>query len=148
MKRTICLDFDGVCNTYDGWRGEEELFQPRAHLGDFISSLIAQGKRVVIFSTRPPIMLEGWFAIHFPAMGHAILAGDLFFPSHKPPADCYVDDRAVRFNGSFEDILPQVLNFKAYWEKMTFNEALANAGKDDVVTVEPDGTVSISQGAN
>src|SRR6266700_316354 len=117
MKRTICLDFDGVCNTYDGWRGEDELFLPRPHLGDFIWRLLGEDKRVAIFSTRPPVKLKAWFDEHFPTMNEAVEREDLFFPGHKPPADCYVDDRAVRFNGSFATILPEVLGFRAYWEK-------------------------------
>jgi len=116
MKKTICLDFDGVCNTYDGWKGEDELFSPRPHLGDFISTLLASNKRVAIFSTRPADKLRTWFSKWFPSMDSSIDAGDLFFPERKPPADCYLDDRAVRFNGSFEEVLDDCLKFRAFWE--------------------------------
>src|SRR5882724_2193510 len=120
MKRTVCLDFDGVCNTYDGWKGEDELFLPRKHLMLFICKLVEADRRVAIFSTRPAAKLEQWFRLHLPATAPALIeSGDLFFPERKPPADCYVDDRAVRFNGEFTaDILQQILGFKAHWEKM------------------------------
>ncbi len=142
MKKTVCLDFDGVCNMYDGWRGEIELFSPRPHLGDFISSLLAANKRVAIFSTRPAEKLRHWFYTWYPAFEVAIDSEDLFFPHLKPPADCYVDDRAVRFNGSFEDILPLVLGFKAHWEPMTLEEAILNA-QGRAITVQKDGTTTI-----
>jgi len=142
MKKTICLDCDGVCNMYDGWKGEDELFTPRPHLWDFISSLLNSDKRIAIFSTRSPEKLREWFQGFMPWTSAPIATGDLFFPDKKPPADCYIDDRAVRFNGSFEEILPQVLNFKAHWEKMTLEEAILNAN-GDTITVDEQGMVSI-----
>jgi len=143
MKRTICLDFDGVCNTYIGWKGEEELYSPQPGLEQFIKAIIATDRRVAIFSTRTPERLEAWFLHWLPSLVDAIRTQDIIFPPRKPPADCYVDDRAIRFNGSFEDILPTVLNFKAYWENMTVQEAMANARNGETVKIESDGTVSI-----
>lgn len=119
MKKTVCLDFDGVCNLYTRWKGEDELFEPQPHLGDFISILISRdGYRVAIFSTRPPEKLKAWFLKHFPWawLINSIDSGLIFFPTTKPPAICYVDDRAIRFDGDFDKILPQIYNFKAYWE--------------------------------
>ena len=143
MKRTVCLDFDGVCNLYDGWKGEDELFMPRPGLASFICQLLDAGKRVAIFSTRQPAKLEAWFRTNQPASAPFIENGEIFFPDKKPPADCYVDDRGVRFNGDFDAIMPQILGFKAHWEKMTLDEAILNAGDDETITVERDGTVSL-----
>lgn len=141
MKKTVCLDFDGVCNLYDGWKGEDELFAPRPHLGDFITSLLSKNKKVAIFSTRPPVKLRVWFLNWFPSMSESIDSGDLFFPTHKPPADCYLDDRAVRFNGSFDDVLPQVLNFKAHWEIKTLDEAFINHPEGSGIEIDRQGNI-------
>lgn len=130
--KTVCLDFDGVCNLYDGWKGEDELFEPRPHLGDFISTLISSGRKVAIFSTRPPDKLEAWFIRWFPWTLESMHNQDLVFPIRKPPADCYVDDRAVRFNGSFEEVLQQILKFKAHWENKTLEEAILNSNGGDI----------------
>lgn len=143
MRKTVCLDFDGVCNMYDGWKGENELFSPRPHLGDFITTLLVNNKKVAIFSTRPSVKLNNWFLKWFPSMEQAILDGILFFPDKKPPADVYVDDRAVRFNGSFEDILPIILNFKAFWEPMTLEEALQNSNNESTITILSDGKCNL-----
>lgn len=129
MKNTICLDFDGVCNTYDGWKGELELFGPRDGLWDFIQSLIARGRRVAVSSTRPPERLQDWFERHFPDLREHIVSGDLYFPDKKPPADCYIDDRAVRFDGSFADILPFVLSFQTFWERQKNEAHLGATGR-------------------
>ena len=34
----------------------------------------------------------------------------------KPPAHVFVDDRAVCFQGNFEETLKKVLAFRAHWE--------------------------------
>lgn len=113
MKKTICLDFDGVCNTYTGWKGEDELFQPRQGLEDFIKTLFATGFHVAVHSTRPSTSLYTWFSKYLPR-----IAEDPRFscPGGKPPAVCYIDDRGITFTGSFDDILPKVLDFKPFWE--------------------------------
>lgn len=141
MKKTICLDFDGVCNTYDGWKGEDELFEPRPELGEFIRALIDGGKRVAIFSTRPADKLAAWCDANLPQLSGEVANGNLFFPDRKPPADCYVDDRAIRFNGSFADVLPACLNFKAFWEPKLLTEAVINHGDGSVIQIDEAGVV-------
>lgn len=117
MKKTICLDFDGVCNTYTEWKGEDELFLPRDGLFNFIITLCENNKKVAIFSTRPADKLEKWFVDYFKDRAVAFIAsGNLYFPDKKPPAECYIDDRGITFNGTFDDhLISEVLNFKTYW---------------------------------
>jgi len=103
--QTVCLDFDGVCNAYDGWQGEEVLFPPRPGLGPFIHQLLERGYRVAIFSTRPPNRLDDWFVLHRIVPPCAIYTGRVFFPREKPPAVLYVDDQAFRFEGDYERVL-------------------------------------------
>jgi len=110
MAKTICLDFDGVCNTYDGWKGENDLFTPRPGLAEFLLSLKSNGFTVVIHSTRPAEKIREWLQ----KFG---VAGVDQVTHRKPPAICYLDDRAVLFSGSFEDVLPTILDFRAHWEK-------------------------------
>jgi hypothetical protein len=117
FKRTVCLDFDGVCNLYTGWKGEDELFAPRNGLMEFILAMQGQGRRVAVFSTRPAEKLEAWFLQHFGDPATALIAlGDLFFPAKKPPADVYIDDRAILFTGSFDGLDEKAVIFKAHWE--------------------------------
>ena len=118
FKHTICLDFDGVCNTYNGWKGEDFLFEPRPGLFEFILVLQENNRRIAIFSVRPAKKLEDWFITNFKDPAKALIStGDLFFPDKKPPADVYIDDRAITFRGSFVDIIEETLNFRAFWEK-------------------------------
>jgi predicted HAD superfamily phosphohydrolase YqeG len=109
MAKTICLDFDGVLNTYDGWKGEDNLFEPRKGAKDFVNDLITRGFKVVIHSTRKPEKIEKWLVDNnFPPIEvHAT----------KPPAVAYLDDRAVTFTGYFNIALFNLIKFKPYWEK-------------------------------
>lgn len=102
---TICLDFDGVCNTYDGWKGKNELFEPLPGLQVFLETLKIIGYEVLVFSTRPAHKLRDWFEVY------GLLRLVDGFPETKPPAVAYIDDRGIRFQGSFDFLLAQ-LNFK------------------------------------
>jgi hypothetical protein len=35
----------------------------------------------------------------------------------KPPAVAYIDDRGIRFNGNFDAVFEELLNFKVFWER-------------------------------
>lgn len=92
---TVCLDFDGVCNTYRGWLGEECLFEPAPGLVEFLRFLQARGDVVAICSTRNPARIEEWLR----AYGLRDLVG--IVSRTKPVAHVYVDDNGFRFNGDF-----------------------------------------------
>jgi predicted mannosyl-3-phosphoglycerate phosphatase (HAD superfamily) len=109
MPRTICLDFDGVLNTYSGWKGEDYLFEPQPGAKEFINELRSLGYEVVIHSTRDPMKIGKWL------VDHAIL-GPIKVFKEKPPAIAYLDDRAIRFDGDFGKSLEEIKNFKTYWE--------------------------------
>ena len=111
MPKTICLDFDGVLNTYDGWKGEDFLFDPRPGAGDFIKELLSLGFQVIIHSTRDPLKITDWLLDHkFPG------AEIIRVTREKPPAIAYVDDRASCCIGDFALALDQVKNCQTYWE--------------------------------
>lgn len=111
MSKTICLDFDGVMNTYTGWKGEDELYEPREGLPDFLSKLKGMGVEVVINSTRPALKIQAWLERY----NLASLVDRV--TDRKPPAVAYLDDRAVCFNGVFDSsLVDQLIDFKAHWE--------------------------------
>lgn len=107
-KPNICIDFDGVLNTYDGWAGENELYTPFPGAKEFIETLREQYK-IIIFTTRNNEKVREWlqeYNIYYDTV-----------TSGKLGAVAYIDDRGIRFNGDYEEVLHKLKNFKAHWEQ-------------------------------
>jgi hypothetical protein len=111
VKGTVCLDFDGVMNTYTGWKGADHLYEPRDGLRQFLESLREVFRETVVHTTRPAQKVRDWLTSH--DLTHLVDR----VTDTKPPAHCYLDDRAVRFDGDFEAAFRAMVGFKAYWEK-------------------------------
>lgn len=106
---TVCVDFNGVLDTYTGWRGGE-MYPPREGVGDFLFRLMQAGYRVVILTTMDEERVWLWLRTYeIDGMVDEVT-------NEKPPAVAYVDDRAVCFRGDFEATLAEVQSFKAHWE--------------------------------
>lgn len=115
MKKTVVFDFDGVIHSYtSGWKGENVIpDQPVKGIKEAIDGIRAAGYEVVIVSTRCAYM-SGKRAIHEWLEKHGIVVDDV--RQEKPPAICYIDDRAICFDGHPETLLEKVQNFKP-WNK-------------------------------
>ena len=115
---TICLDFDGVCNTYTGWEGDDELYEPQAGLRAFLERLKTMGYEIVVFSTRPAAVLSYWFHQH--RLRHLIDG----FPTSKPPAVMYVDDRGFNFSGDFDEVIDEIEAYgtEPWWHKLCWKD--------------------------
>jgi hypothetical protein len=109
-KPVVCVDLDGVLNTFDGWKGAEHFHEPRPGAREFLERLNILGYRVVVLTVRWAPHVEEWLASN----GLAPYVSEV--TDRKPPAHCYVDDRAVCFHGDFEAALDQISRFKAHWE--------------------------------
>lgn len=108
-KPNVAIDFDGVLNDYSGWAGDEELFKPREGVTDFLAKL-ADHYEVWILTTRKPAMVHNWLVEH----GLRRYVGTI--TNIKPPALAYVDDRAVRFHGDYQQVLHEIEE-PAHWQK-------------------------------
>lgn len=107
----VCVDLNGVLDTYTGWKDAEHFDPPRAGAREFLAQLTTSGFRVVIFTTRHPTRVRRWLREHgLDEFVHAVT-------DRKPPAHVFVDDRAVCFQGDFEETLKKVLAFRAHWEE-------------------------------
>ena len=102
FKKTICFDFDGVCATYDTWKGVDVFGDAIPETANLVRQLKLAGYRCILWTTRKmtPTLLE-WLA-HHNFNFDSINACDHNPPdtSNKPIAEIYVDDRAFRFKPS------------------------------------------------
>lgn len=105
--RGVCVDFDGVLNNYEFY-DPNELYTPRDGAKEFLMEL---SKRfyVIIFTARDNEKVEQW-----------LIDYDMPFnevTNIKKPATAYIDDRAIQFNGDYEEILDIVDDFEPYYWK-------------------------------
>jgi hypothetical protein len=106
----VCVDLNGVLDAYTGWKDPDHWDPPRAGARAFLESLHAHGFDVVVFTTRHPTGVRRWLREHH--LHDLVLA----VTRRKPPAHVFIDDRAICFQGDFDQALKQVIGFKAHWE--------------------------------
>lgn len=110
----VCLDFDGVINEYPGWQGEgfaKINGKPVEGAKEAIKSLRDKGWLVLVHSTRCSYS-GGTIAIVEYLNEYNIRVDGVC--TNKPPADIYVDDRGIQFNGNWEELMHSIENFKQW----------------------------------
>lgn len=108
--RTVCLDFDGVLHSYrSGWCGAEVIPDPPIHGTREAVARLSQLYRVVVHSARCHTE-AGRRAVESWLLKHEIVVDEVC--EHKPPALVYVDDRAVRFRGNWDDVVTEIRDFR------------------------------------
>ena len=107
----VCVDLDGVLNDYDGWQGADYFHPPRPGAREFLAALNRRGYTVVVLTVRWAPHVWEWLR-RWELDG---LVADV--TDRKPAAHVYVDDRAVCFQGDFEDALERIARFRAHWEE-------------------------------
>ena len=107
---TICLDFDGVIHSYQsGWQGETIIPDSPIHGVDKAIARLRKDYRVVVFSARCRSD-EGVEAIRSWLAKHQIEVDDVC--RDKPAAHLYVDDRAICFDGNWDQTISDIHQFK------------------------------------
>ena len=109
-RKTVCLDFDGVIHSYkSGWQGEAVIPDPPIHKVDVAVRRLRKHFRVVIYSARCRNR-QGVEAIQRWLDKHQIEVDEVC--DHKPPAFVYVDDRAIPFNGDWDETISAIHAFR------------------------------------
>lgn len=113
---TVVFDFDGVIHSYtSGWKGVDVIPDPPVPgIAKAISEIRDAGYRVVVVSTRCS-ELAGMVAIRRFLDENGIFVDDV--SAHKPAALCYIDDRALCFDGNSAGLLAQIKAFKPWYQK-------------------------------
>src|SRR5690606_37793899 len=120
MKKTVCIDLNGVLDQYTGWKGEGHMDPPRPGAERFLAELV-EDYRVVILPTQPAERVWEWLREY----GLDQYGSDV--TNRKPPAVVYVDDRAVTFRGNFEETLREIRRFRPHWKGQEIRSAKAEA---------------------
>lgn len=125
-KKTICVDFDGVLNEYNGYE-EGNLGEPLPASKEFIRQLRKKYK-VVILTSRPKEQVIDWLNDNgFPSME---------VTNRKIPAVAYIDDRVIQFKGSYIQTIYEAINFKPYWMERYYRVYDVETGKTEALFAE------------
>ncbi len=125
-KPLLCLDFDGVLNSYEtGWKGAAVITDPPVPGAIAFLREAVNHFRVAIFSSRShqpgglQAMREwlGFWQVQERLSDHEDLSwvGLIEWPLEKPAAMVTIDDRALTFEGTWPSI-DALLAFKP-WNK-------------------------------
>lgn len=131
-RPTLCFDFDGVIHSYtSGWQGIDNI--PDAPV-EGISEAIQALKRdykITILSTR--CSTPAGIAV----MKEWLRKYNIYYDEitkDKPPAVCYIDDRAVRFDGNVYHLIDEIVGFKPWYQREQANSAPNNSPILDIVS--------------
>lgn len=145
--QTIAIDFDGVIHKYSkGWQDGSCYDEHIEGVFEAIEELMKK-YTVFIFSTRNSRQIKSWLRTRIMESDyvHAGMGNDpndfcwpkysftcqvipfwtkfwnkknvLGITKRKLPAMVYIDDRAMRFDGDWKEILSQLKTFKTYQQK-------------------------------
>jgi len=126
MSKTIAIDFDGVIHKYSkGWNDGTCYDEPVEGVLDFIQDLIDKQISVFILSTRNPKDIKEWLSKYWIHYTHIIEEDCMFWngkavigiTNRKLPAHVYIDDRGMKFDGSFDNTFNNILSFKTWQEE-------------------------------
>ena len=113
-RPTVVFDFDGVIHSYkSGWKGDAVVADPPTEGINFAIYDLQKDFEIVIVSSRCRSE-EGRNAIIKWCNQNGIYFDKVM--AEKPPAVCYIDDRAICFDGNSSSLPEKVRNFKSWCE--------------------------------
>lgn len=125
-KPILCVDFDGVIHSYaSGWKGAAVIPDPPVPGAIAFLREAVKHFNVQVFSSRSG--QPGGITAMCEWLGRWVLeqrlednedlawAGDIKWPTEKPPAHLTIDDRAILFTGTWPS-MQEIHDFKP-WNK-------------------------------
>lgn len=110
-KRTILVDLDGVLNEYTGNYKHDIIPPIREGAKEFLKKL-AKDYIVKIFTTRDRLLTLQWLKLY--KIDESIVQD---VTNLKEPAIHIIDDRALKFNGNYDDTYTEIKNFSVWYKQ-------------------------------
>lgn len=114
---TVVFDFDGVIHSYtSGWRGVNTIPDPPVPGIEKALAELHETYEIVVVSSRCSTQ-AGVDAINHWLYRNGLAQYVDKVCMEKPPALCYIDDRAICFDGHPEGLLNKIRGFKPWYQK-------------------------------
>lgn len=115
QRKTVCVDFDGVIHPYtNGWQGIDPTIEaPVKGIREELDRLKDNGFIIAVLTTRAQSR------IGIDAVKHYLDTWRVPYDkitATKIGAICYIDDRAVLFDGDATGLADKVISFKSWTE--------------------------------
>lgn len=107
-RPTLCIDFDGVLNVYDGNYHAGPIHPPAPGVRQFLEAL-NRDYLPVILTARDTDEVWSWL------IDNALEELVDGVTNEKPPAIAYIDDRAICHAGDFRQTLGLLAVFQPHW---------------------------------
>ena len=127
IDKVIAIDFDGVLHRYSkGWNGGVIYDDPVKGSKEALQGLKEKGYTIYIYTGRTnsefrhegesdqAIAIENW-------LNKYQIPFDKIWLDGKPAASIYLDDRAIRFNGNWDETLLAMNENDPWWKKLQNN---------------------------
>jgi len=105
LTHTIALDFDSVLNNFKPPFTLTPHDLPVDGALDFVNWLLSEGWKVIVYSSRSANDVKGTALIHDWLSRNGFPVDKMKIAYGKPSADLYLDDRAFRFEGNFDEVM-------------------------------------------
>lgn len=109
IKKTILIDLDGVLNTYTGNFNENFIPQIKHGAKDFLKELSLDFE-IKIFTTRNKNLVSKW------VLENKINDFVNGITDKKELAWIYIDDRCIKFDGNYQNLKSEIINFKPWYK--------------------------------
>ncbi len=110
IKKTICIDLDGVLNEYKG-EYNEKIIPKITKDAEFFLEKLNKNYNLVLFTTRDICLTKQWLK------ENSIDKYITEITNIKKPCFLYIDDRAICYKGNYNDTIMEIENFEVYWKQ-------------------------------
>jgi len=122
FKPNICIDLDGVIADYSkGWQGDEYFGDPIPGAKEALQKIKDKGFNIVIWTARKKKDLVKQY------LNLNEIPFNSISENGKPPAKVYIDDRAILFEGNWDDeFIDRIIKFKRWQEIKKYKCQMCN----------------------
>lgn len=109
FKKTILLDLDGVLNQYTG-NYDENFIPPVKDGAQELLIKLSKDFKIKIFTSRNKVSTQKWLEENDL---HQYISG---ITNTKEPAYIQIDDRCIKFDGNYNNLIDQITNFEVWYK--------------------------------
>ena len=109
LKKTLLIDLDGVLNEYSGNFDENVIPPPKRGARKLLKQL-SKDYKIKIFTSRDKQKAEKW------VFEYKLNPYVQYVTNIKEPAYLQIDDRCIKFEGCYNNLLDQITNFKVWYK--------------------------------